>query len=155
MSLTAAPATGSIMSSVPHAKAGVGSAVNDTTREVGGALGIAVLGSISNAAYRSSIDLDSLALPADLRGPAEESVGAATQIASRLPAGGGELASRAGEAFTHAFNVTSRVAAALALVAAAVVVKFFTKRSELAAAGENPDTSAPPMAEPELAADAP
>ena len=58
MSLTAAPATGSIMSAVPPAKAGVGSAVNDTTREVGGALGIAVLGSIASAAYRSSVDLE-------------------------------------------------------------------------------------------------
>ncbi|MDQ4090371.1 MAG: MFS transporter [Actinomycetota bacterium] len=155
MSLTAAPATGSIMSSVPHAKAGVGSAVNDTTREVGGALGIAVLGSISNAVYRSSIDLDTLSLPPNLREPAEESIGAATQIASRLPAGGGELASRAGEAFTHAFNTTSRVAAGLALVAAAVVFKAFSRRAEMAAAGENPDTSAPPVAEPELATDAP
>ena len=53
MGVTTAPATGSIMSAVPLNKAGVGSAVNDTTREVGGALGIAVLGSIANSVYRS------------------------------------------------------------------------------------------------------
>src|SRR5262249_11910097 len=47
MSITAAPATSEIMVSVPPAKAGVGSAVNDTTRELGGALGIALLGSIA------------------------------------------------------------------------------------------------------------
>ena len=46
MGITVAPATGSIMSAVPLNKAGVGSAVNDTTREVGGALGIATLGSL-------------------------------------------------------------------------------------------------------------
>ena len=46
--MTAAPATGEIMSAVPLSKAGVGSAMNDTTRELGGALGIAILGSIAN-----------------------------------------------------------------------------------------------------------
>ena len=52
ISLTAAPATATIMSAVPSHKAGVGSAVNDTTREVGGALGIAILGSVASALYR-------------------------------------------------------------------------------------------------------
>ena len=56
MGMTAAPATGEIMSSVPLSKAGVGSAVNDTTRELGGALGIALLGSVANSAYRSNVD---------------------------------------------------------------------------------------------------
>ena len=155
MSLTAAPATGSIMSAVPHHKAGVGSAVNDTTREVGGALGIAVLGSISNAIYRSTIRIDDLPLPPPVRDAAEESLGAATQLARQLPQGGAELASRAGSAFTHSFNVTSGVAAALCLVAAAVVARVFSRESELAAAGHNPETSSPPVAAPELAPDAP
>jgi len=145
MSLTAAPATGSIMSSVPHAKAGVGSAVNDTTREVGGALGIAVLGSISSAVYRSSIDLDGLSLPPPVMQAAEESVGAATFIARQLPEGGDVLAARAGDAFTAAFNVTSRVAVALALVAALVVSRVFTRSSERAAAGQTPDPTSPPV----------
>ena len=153
MSLTAAPATGSIMSSVPHAKAGVGSAVNDTTREVGGALGIAVLGSISSAVYRSSIDLEGLTLPPQIREAAEESVGAATVLGRSVP-GAGEVVGRAGEAFTHAFNVTSLAAGALALVAAGVVYKVFSKPSELAAAEANPMTSSPPAAEPELELDA-
>ena len=54
-------------------KAGVGSAVNDTSRELGGALGIAVLGSIANAAYRSRIDLSGVRLPAGTRAAAEGS----------------------------------------------------------------------------------
>ena len=145
MSLTAAPATGSIMSSVPHAKAGVGSAVNDTTREVGGALGIAVLGSISSAIYRSSIQLDDLPLPPPVREAAEESVGAATFIARQLPEGGNVLADRAGDAFTQAFNTTSRVAVGVALAAAVVVARAFSRRSELAAAGATPDPSTPPI----------
>ena len=63
MGITAAPATGEIMSSVPLSKAGVGSAVNDTTRELGGALGIALLGSIANSAYRSNVDFGGVDLP--------------------------------------------------------------------------------------------
>ena len=154
MSLTAAPATGSIMSAVPHAKAGVGSAVNDTTREVGGALGIAVLGSISSAVYRSSIDLGGLPLPPPVVEAAEESVGAATVISKSLP-GGGELASRAGTAFTDAFNVTSRVAVVMTLVAAGVVATVFSRKSEVAANAQTADPSTPEIpVEPELAPDA-
>jgi MFS family permease len=145
LSLTAAPATACIMNAVPQAKAGVGSAVNDTTREVGGALGIAVLGSISNAVYRSSINLDGIALPPPLKGAAEESVGAATFIARSLPEGGRELAARAGSAFTHSFSVTSRVAVAVTLVSAAVVARAFSHKSELAAAGQPSDPPTPPI----------
>jgi MFS transporter, DHA2 family, multidrug resistance protein len=135
MSLTAAPATGSIMSAVPPAKAGVGSAVNDTTREVGGALGIAVLGSIASAVYRSSIDLNGLDLPGPVRQAATESVGAATVIAEQAGRGGAELAARAGAAFTDAFNLVSTAAAVLALVAAVAVAAAFSRKSEDAAAG--------------------
>jgi DHA2 family multidrug resistance protein-like MFS transporter len=139
MSLTAAPATGSIMSAVPHHKAGVGSAVNDTTREVGGALGIAVLGSISNAVYRSSVNLGSLNLPPAVRKAAGESVGAATVLAGSGLPDGPELARRAGVAYTHAFNIASGVAVALALVAAAVVASLFGRRAEQVASGETPE----------------
>ena len=57
MALIMPPSTSSIIGSLPLAKAGVGSAVNDVTREVGGAIGIAVMGSVLNSVYRSSIDL--------------------------------------------------------------------------------------------------
>lgn len=130
MSLTAAPATGSIMSAVPPAKAGVGSAVNDTTREVGGALGIAVLGSVASAVYRSAIDLEGLTLAPPLLEAARESIGAATAVAVAAPGGGADLAARAGLAFTDAFAVASAVAAALALVAAVVVGAVLTRRAE-------------------------
>ena len=62
MAVVAAPATGGIMSAVPLSKAGVGSAVNDTTRELGGALGIAVFGSLVNSAYRANVDLGGVEL---------------------------------------------------------------------------------------------
>ena len=55
MGLAMAPATDSIMGSLPPERAGVGSAVNDTTREIGGALGVAILGSITSATYAASM----------------------------------------------------------------------------------------------------
>lgn len=129
LSLTAAPATGSIMSAVPPAKAGVGSAVNDTTREVGGALGIAVLGSMSSAIYRSSIDLKDLRLPPGVAAAAKESIGAATNIAAGIP-NGHELAARAGAAFTDAFTLAATAATVVCLIASITVFLVFSRRSE-------------------------
>lgn len=116
MGITVAPGTGSIMAAVPLNKAGVGSAVNDTTREVGGALGIAVLGSIANSVYRSEIDDDVVAsLPPDAGELAGESIGAAVAIAQQAPAEvGGRLSVAAGEAFTSAFSTSLLSAAAVA-----------------------------------------
>lgn len=133
MGIATAPATGSIMSAVPEAKAGVGSAVNDTTRELGGALGIAVLGSIVNSAYRSNLDLDGLGLPPPVGEAAEESVGAVTQIAQQIGPAGRELVARADIAFTDAFNTASWVAAAvLATTAVTVLTRFRPSREQAA-----------------------
>ncbi len=133
MGITVAPGTGSIMAAVPLNKAGVGSAVNDTTREVGGALGIAVLGSVANSAYRSNIDGDVLAaLPGDAAAAAGESVGAAMQIARGLPGdGGAALAASAGDAFTTAFN-TALGSAAVVAALIGVVVLVVGRRTESA-----------------------
>jgi MFS transporter, DHA2 family, multidrug resistance protein len=127
MSITAAPATGEIMTSVPISKAGVGSAVNDTTRELGGALGIALMGSIANSAYRSGIDLNSVRLPPGSRAVAEESIGAADAIASRIP-GGDALAAQAASAFTNAFTLVSGLSVGVALAAAAAVLVVGRRR---------------------------
>src|ERR687898_469532 len=121
MAITVAPATGEIMTSVPMSKAGVGSAVNDTTRELGGALGIALMGSIANSAYRSSIDLEGVRLPAGSRAAAEESIGAADSIAGRVP-GGEALTAQAASAFTDAFTLANTVSVGIALAAAAAVL---------------------------------
>src|SRR5262249_28380746 len=113
MSMTAAPATNEIMSTVPPPKAGVGSAVNDTTRELGGALGIAVLGSIANGAYRAHVNLSGLHLPAGARTHAEDSIGAAAAIAGTVRSGAA-ISARAATAFTDAFNVASVVSIGIA-----------------------------------------
>jgi DHA2 family multidrug resistance protein-like MFS transporter len=134
-SVAMAPATGNIMSAVPPAKAGVGSAVNDTTRELGGALGIAIFGSIVNSAYRSGVDLGNLGLPAAQVHSAEQSIGAATGIGAQLGGEqGGALLARAASAFTDAFNTGMLVAAAIAFAAAAVVSRTLSASREAAAA---------------------
>jgi hypothetical protein len=138
MGMTAAPATGSIMEAVPLNKAGVGSAVNDTTREVGGALGIAVLGSIANSVYRSNIDKGDLAaLPADAATAAGESIGAATVVARELPGEmGSMLSSAANDAFTSAFS-TAFLASAVVSAIIGILVFVVGRRKPVA----DPDTA--------------
>ena len=121
MALTMPPATGAIMSSVPLNKAGVGSAVNDTTRELGGALGIAILGSIVSSAYRSNVDVSEL--PPEAADAAKESVGAALGVSQSLdPQAAGALVEHAGAAFTDAINVAMAVSAVISVIAGAIVL---------------------------------
>jgi hypothetical protein len=86
MGLTIAPATASIMGAVPAGRAGVGSAINETTRQVGGALGVAVMGSLGASVYRHSAThaLAGANLPAAISAKALDSVGAAL-AATRSP----------------------------------------------------------------------
>ena len=90
MGLAMAPATEAIMGALPEAKAGVGSAINDVVREVGGTLGVAVLGSSWPAATAPRMDDDVAGLPGAAASAATDSVGAAHEIAAHL---GGTAAS--------------------------------------------------------------
>ena len=85
IALTMSPMTAAIMSAVPPRRAGAGSAMNDATRELGAALGVAVLGSIAASRYASGISgaIAHLA-PAD-QAAARTSLGGALQAASHLP----------------------------------------------------------------------
>ena len=124
MGMTMAPATESIMGSLPRAKAGVGSAVNDTTRQVGGALGVAILGSLLASAYRSS-------LGAGVPAAARASVGGALGVARGL---GGEpgaaLAAAAKSAYVDGMGVGVLVAAGVALLGSAVALVFLPSRAK-------------------------
>ncbi|MBK7167649.1 MAG: hypothetical protein IPH81_21010 [Candidatus Microthrix sp.] len=84
MALTMPSTTAGLVGSLPAGKAGVGSAVNDTTREVGGALGIAVMGSVLTSVYRESLSLPAQ-LPAAAADAARRSIGAALEVAGRAP----------------------------------------------------------------------
>jgi EmrB/QacA subfamily drug resistance transporter len=125
MGMIMSPATASVMGSVPEDKAGVASAMNDVTREVGGALGTAVIGSLISSLYASRI-ADSIShLPASLHSAVQDSIGKANAVAAQLPADqGAHLKDAAATAFTHALGLGFAIAAACA-VAAAVAVKLW------------------------------
>jgi EmrB/QacA subfamily drug resistance transporter len=118
MGITTAPSTGAIMRSLPLHKAGVGSAVNDTTRELGGALGVAVMGSVVASRFRSSM-ADAVR---DLPEKATHSLADALRIAAGANgARGGAIAHAARTSFVDAFTTTLWLAAAAVLVASALI----------------------------------
>ncbi|HEV8064041.1 MAG TPA: MFS transporter, partial [Acidimicrobiales bacterium] len=136
MGLAMAPATDSIMGSLPPEKAGVGSAMNDTTREVGGALGVAIMGSITTALYSSRFAAGPAyaqlhAESARAAEAAKASIGAAVLISTKLPAPAATTVKvLADGAFVHALDVTVLVAAAVALAGAVVAFVFLPARAE-------------------------
>jgi EmrB/QacA subfamily drug resistance transporter len=124
------PATESIMGSLPLAKAGVGSAMNDTTRQVGGALGVAILGSIFSSAYATHIAASLAGLPAATAAAATSSVGAALAIGAKIGgAQGAEIAASARSSFIHAMDRGLVVGAAIALLGAVVALVWLPNRA--------------------------
>ena len=126
-----APSTASVMGSVPAEKSGVASAMNDVTRQVGGALGVAVIGSVISTVYASRVADDTASLPESSRVAAEDSVGQANAVAATLGgADGAGLASAAADAYTGALGIGLTVSAALALVGALAVRRWLPGRQE-------------------------
>lgn len=150
MGLTMAPATESIMGSIPREKAGIGSAMNDTTRQVGGALGVAVIGSVLASVYRPNVTENlastGLAKIAGGRGPIAEQaqqaigaihdqLGAAFVVADKLPGGphgrlGASVIHAAQSAFVDGFAGAVLVGALAALVGAVIVFLFLPARGD-------------------------
>ncbi|MGE0540594.1 MAG: DHA2 family efflux MFS transporter permease subunit [Dehalococcoidia bacterium] len=129
MANTMAPATDAVMGAVPEAKAGVGSAMNDTTRQVGGALGVALLGSLVNAAYSSTMADPASALPPAAGDAARNSVGAAIQVAAQVGGPAGDaLRTAAAGAFVDALGAALLVAAAVSFAGALLVLRFMPAR---------------------------
>ncbi len=114
-----APTTSAIMGAVSDEKQGVASAVNDTSREMGGALGIAVAGSILAGRYSHELAPKLTAFPAPVRGPATDSLAKAGEVSARLGPQGRQLADLSKAAFLtalHASTITMAVIVALAAV---------------------------------------
>ena len=129
MALAAAPATADIVASLPAEKQGVASAVNDAAREVGGTLGIAVLGSVLNAQYRSGVqDGAPDGVPSGALDAVQDSLAAALGLASRLGPAGDRLAQVARASFVDGLGSAFVVSAAL-LAAAALVLLVAIPRS--------------------------
>ena len=141
MGLTMAPATESIMGSLPLARAGVGSAVNDTTRELGGAVGVAVIGSVFSSVYGSKI-VDALHGRRRARHRREGSVGAALAIAAKLPgAAGRAFAEIAQHAFVDGFHTALLVAAATTVAGLVAVLAFLPARPSRPTSNVRPRSS--------------
>jgi EmrB/QacA subfamily drug resistance transporter len=132
MALTMAPATDSIMGSLPLAKAGVGSAVNDTTRQVGGAVGVAVVGSVFSSIYGAQI-VDGTAgapIPPSLLDGIKDSLGFALNVAARLGGeAGAQLADVAKAAFVDGFHAGLIVGGVMAALGAVAVVIWLPPRA--------------------------
>jgi EmrB/QacA subfamily drug resistance transporter len=135
LGLTTAPATESIMGSLSADKAGVGSAVNDTTRELGGTLGVAIVGSVFASVYSGRLsDSAVLAnLPAQVRGTMERSMAAAQQVIGQLPQGViPDVRAAVNTAFLDGLQIGSLVSAGIALGAAIVVAWLLPARARQA-----------------------
>jgi MFS family permease len=122
MGLATTPATSGITSALPAARQGVGSALNDLSRELGGAVGIAVLASLLTGAYQSHLHLTSTTrLPAAQVSLARSSVAVATHL-------GGTVAAQAQNAFADGMHLALYVAAGIVTAAAAGVATLLRRR---------------------------
>jgi|tagenome__1003787_1003787.scaffolds.fasta_scaffold20969362_3 EmrB/QacA subfamily drug resistance transporter len=122
--LCTAPTTSAIMGAAPDEKQGVASAVNDATREVGGALGVALAGSILAGSYSHHIATGLTAFPEGVRGPASDSLTHALVMANQLGPQGNQLAEVSKNAFVAAMNSSFLAMAAIVGIAAVLVPLF-------------------------------
>lgn len=115
------------MQSLPREKAGSGSALNNVFRQVGGTLGVAVLGSLLSTSYRDGMQdkLDALpGVPAAARHAAGESIEATHGLADTMGPAGRSLTAAADDAFIHAMHITALGSVVVALIGAVVAVAF-------------------------------
>jgi MFS family permease len=133
------PTTESIMSSLPREKAGVGSAVANTLRQVAGALGVAVLGAVLAAVYRSGIRDQVGALPAAARAVASDSITGTYAVGQRLGVAGRGLLAAGDSTFVHAMHVAAAGSVLVALLGFGVVIAWLPRR-----AAEHPPVADPP-----------
>jgi EmrB/QacA subfamily drug resistance transporter len=125
MGLAMAPATEAVMGSLPKAKAGIGSAMNDVVRELGATLGVAVLGSVLSTSYASSMEDGTAALPSEAAAAATDGVGGAHEVAAQIGGGAGaKLAALADQSFIDAMTTASTVAAGAAVLGALLAMAF-------------------------------
>jgi predicted MFS family arabinose efflux permease len=142
LGLTTAPATESIMGSLSADKAGVGSAVNDTTRELGGTLGVAIVGSVFASIYTGRLGANATvsALPEQVRATMERSMAAAQVVLGRLPQPVvPDVRAAVNAAFLDGMQIGSLVCAGIALAAAVVVAIMLPARQTVKAVAAQPE----------------
>ncbi|MBG0562751.1 MFS transporter [Actinoplanes aureus] len=137
------PATEAIMAALPREKAGVGSAVSNTIRQLGGALGVAVLGAVVSSAYRGHLGEAASALPPAAEEAARESVAGAYAVAAQAGPAGAELISQANAAFITAMHYAAVGTTVFALLGTLVAAIWLPGRRRTGtpapAAADQPD----------------
>lgn len=123
------PATTAVMAALPREKAGVGSAVTNTMRQVGGALGVAVLGAALAVQYREGVTPALTALPEDVQHAAAESLGSTLDIAAQAgPQVVAQVRDAAIPAFVDGMHLAAFIGAAVALISTLVVLRYLPGR---------------------------
>lgn len=124
------PGTNILMSAVPRNRSGMGSAMNDTTRELGGALGVAVLGAILSAAYAANIHETASKLPAAAADAVEGSLAAAYALSEKMGDAAAPILDAAKEAWMSALGTASITAAGIIFAAAVIAFIALPKHSD-------------------------
>jgi EmrB/QacA subfamily drug resistance transporter len=137
MGMAMAPATESVMGALPLEKASVGSAVNDTTRTTGGALGVAILGSLLASQYRGDMNQAVSGLPDDAAATASDTLSGGLAVAQRI--GDAGLADAAQHAFMNGMHVAAMAAAAVALAGALVAYLVIPAHEQSLSIGVAPE----------------
>ena len=129
IAMTMAPMTAAIMSAVPLRRAGSGSAMNDATRELGAALGIAVLGSVAASRYANALNHAADHLTPAQQAASKGSLAGAQQTAATLrPTADKALTAAANHAFVDGIHLAVTVGAIMALIAAACVLRWLPRQ---------------------------
>jgi len=121
LGLVTAPATTAIVAATPVEKHGVAAAVNDASRELGAAIGVAIAGSVLAAGYTSRIQPVLPTVPPAVREPVSDSLAAALQVADRSGASGQPLADIARDAFAHGNSQAALALSAITTVSAVIL----------------------------------
>jgi len=128
---TTAPATESIMGSLSLDKAGIGSAVNDTTRNLGGTLGVAVVGSVFTSTYVAKLANGTVfgSLPSDAQALTRDSVAAAGRVAPQLGPQAGAYVTEVSNAFLAGLAVSCLVVAGVAAAGSLFALRYLPARA--------------------------
>jgi len=143
MALTMTPLTTLIMASVPLGRAGMGSAMNDTTRELGGALGVAVLGSVLTTTYTGQLAPLVERLPAEAAGYVDSGLGGAIGVATAMGPDGEALLQAAKQAFVDGMS-NAAIVGAIAVAVASVAARRLLPRGADVPPGAHPGFAGSP-----------
>jgi EmrB/QacA subfamily drug resistance transporter len=142
--MSIAAAMDQVMAAAGGDEAGAGASLNSALRQVGGAIAVAVLGSMLAASYTRALQPALGHLPAAAAATARASITEAAQLASRLPAGGPALRAAAGTAFLHGMSIVMLTCAAITLLAAVASLRYLPGRAAPGPARQPPATASPP-----------